>query len=70
MTPSEPGVPARRERVRMRKTTMPCKTITILFLIGLLLSVGLWGASYFFYSFKVGIDDFLMIRSTLLFAEE
>ena len=54
----------------MRKTTMPCKTITILSLIGLLLSVGLWGVSYFFYSFKVGIDDFLIIRSTLLFAVE
>ncbi len=38
------------------------KLLTILSLIGLLLSVELWGVSYFFYSFKVGIDDFLMIR--------
>ncbi len=46
------------------------KTLTILSLVGLLLSVGLWGVSYFFYSFKVGIDESLMIRRTLLFTEE
>ncbi len=31
----------------MRKTTMLRKTLTILSLIGLLLSVGLWGVSFF-----------------------
>ncbi len=40
------------------------RILTTLSVIGLLLSAGLWGASYAFYSFTIGADDFLMIRST------